>query len=122
MQGKPTRRQTRRGPAPADIHVAIRVRERRIELGMSQPTLAPALGITFQNLYKYEKVKSRISAGRLYALSKALGVPVGYFFEGGEGAVPELVEVGTDGGEALRVELVHPASAVLAVDHETGLL
>lgn len=87
MQGKPTRRQTRRGPAPADIHVAMRVRERRIELGMSQPTLAAALGITFQNLYKYEKAKSRISAGRLYALSKALGVPVGYFFEGVEGGL-----------------------------------
>jgi transcriptional regulator with XRE-family HTH domain len=91
MQGKPTRRQTRRGPAPADapadIHVAMRVRERRIELGMSQPTLAAALGITFQNLYKYEKAKSRISAGRLYDLSKALGVPVGYFFEGIEGGL-----------------------------------
>lgn len=55
MQGKPTRRQTRRGPAPADIHVAMRVRERRIELGMSQPTLAPALGITFQNLIQIRK-------------------------------------------------------------------
>lgn len=87
MQGKPTRRQTWRGPAPADIHVAMRVRERRIELGMSQPTLAAALGITFQNLYKYEKAKSRISAGRLYALSTALGVPVGYFFEGVEGGL-----------------------------------
>jgi transcriptional regulator with XRE-family HTH domain len=65
----------------------MRVRERRIELGMSQPTLAAALGITFQNLYKYEKAKSRISAGRLYALSKALGVPVGYFFEGVEGGL-----------------------------------
>jgi transcriptional regulator with XRE-family HTH domain len=82
MQGKPTRRQTRRGPDPVDIHVAMRVRERRIELGLTQPELAGELGITFQGLYKYEKGKNRISAGRLYGLSKALGVPVTFFFEG----------------------------------------
>jgi transcriptional regulator with XRE-family HTH domain len=58
------------------------VRERRIELGLSQPELAAELGITFQGLYKYEKGKNRISASRLYGLSKALGVPVTFFFEG----------------------------------------
>ena len=82
MQGKAARRQTRRGPDPVDIHVAMRVRQRRIELGLTQPELAGELGITFQNLYKYEKGKNRISAGRLYGLSKALGVPVTFFFEG----------------------------------------
>jgi transcriptional regulator with XRE-family HTH domain len=60
----------------------MRVRERRIELGLTQPELAAELGITFQHLYKFEKAKSRISAGRLYGLSKALGVPVTFFFEG----------------------------------------
>src|SRR6266513_547610 len=70
------------GPEPVDIHVAMRVRERRIELGITQPELAGELGVTFQNLYKYEKGKNRISAGRLYRLSKALGVPVTFFFEG----------------------------------------
>jgi transcriptional regulator with XRE-family HTH domain len=58
----------------------MRVRERRIELGITQPELAGELGVTFQNLYKYEKGKNRISAGGLYRLSKALGVPV--TFEG----------------------------------------
>ena len=82
MQGKAARHQTRRGPDPVDIHVAMRVRERRIELGLTQPELAGELGVTFQNLYKYEKGKNRISAGRLYRLSKALGVPVTFFFEG----------------------------------------
>jgi transcriptional regulator with XRE-family HTH domain len=48
---------------------------------MSQPTLAAALGITFQQLYKYEKAKNRISASRLYLFSKALSVPVTFFFE-----------------------------------------
>ena len=82
MQGKPARRQTRRGPDPVDIHVARRVRERRIELVLTQPELAAELGITFQHLYKFEKAKSRISASRLYDLGKALGVPVTFFFEG----------------------------------------
>ena len=48
---------------------------------MSQPELAAALGIMFQQLYKYEKAKNRISASRLYEMSKALGVPVTFFFE-----------------------------------------
>jgi transcriptional regulator with XRE-family HTH domain len=52
------------------------------ELGMSQLKLAAALGITFQHLYKYEKVRIRISASRLYSFSNALGVPVTFFFEG----------------------------------------
>lgn len=78
MRAKSAGRQNR-GLDPSDIHVAMRVRERRIELGITQPKLAAELGITFQNLYKYEKVKIRISAGRLYRLSKALDVPVRSF-------------------------------------------
>src|SRR5947208_4484543 len=81
MRAKAPGRQTRRGPDPVDIHVAMRVRERRTELGLTQSELAGELGITFQSLYKYEKGKNRISAGRLYGLSKALGVPVTFFFE-----------------------------------------
>jgi transcriptional regulator with XRE-family HTH domain len=77
-----SRRPKRNGPHPVDIHVAMRVRQRRVELGLTQPEIAAELGITFQHLYKFEKAKSRISASRLYALSKALGVPVTFFFEG----------------------------------------
>ena len=76
------RRQRQIGPEPVDIHVAVRVRQRRTELGISQPKLAAVLGVTFQQIYKYEKTKTRISAARLYGLSKALGVPVTFFFEG----------------------------------------
>ena len=64
-----------------DLHVASRVRERRIMLGISQRQLASALGLTFQQLYKYEQGKSRISAGRLYELGKVLGVPITFFFD-----------------------------------------
>ena len=82
MQAKRTRRRVRRGPDQVDIHVAMRVRERRIELGLTQPELAAKVGVTFQNLYKYEHAKNRITAGRLYRLSKALDVPVTFLFEG----------------------------------------
>ena len=69
-------------PHAVDIHVGSRVRERRIELGMSQPKLAAALGIAYQQLYKYEQAKNRVSASRLYELSKVLDVPVTFFFDG----------------------------------------
>src|SRR5436190_24255562 len=59
-----------------DLHVASRVRERRIVLGMSQHKRAAALGLTFQQAYKYEPGKNRISAGRLYDFGKVLGVPI----------------------------------------------
>ena len=74
-------RQSRNAPHPVDIHVGSRLRERRIVLGMSQQQLAAALGLSFQQVYKYELGKNRISAGRLYDLGKVLGVPVAFFFE-----------------------------------------
>jgi transcriptional regulator with XRE-family HTH domain len=79
-------RPKRSAPHPIDIHVGSRLRERRIELGMSQPELAAALGIMFQQLYKYEKAKNRISASRLYEMSKALGVPVTFFSRASQGS------------------------------------
>jgi len=82
MRGKPSSGPRQPAPEPIDIHVAMRVRERRIKLGISQPKLGAALGVTFQQIYKYEKAKTRISAARLYGLSRALGVPITFFFEG----------------------------------------
>jgi len=82
MRAKPAGRRRRSGPHPVDIHVGMRVRERRTELGISQPELAAALGIAYQQLYKYEQAKNRISASRLYELSEVLDVPVTFFFEG----------------------------------------
>jgi transcriptional regulator with XRE-family HTH domain len=67
---------------PVDVYVGSRLRERRMTLGMSQPKLAAALGISYQQLYKHERAKNRIGASRLYELSKVLGVPVTFFFEG----------------------------------------
>ncbi len=65
-----------------DGHVGRRVRERRRELGMTQRKLGNALGVTFQQVQKYEAGTDRVSAGRLYVLAQALGVAIDYFFEG----------------------------------------
>ena len=67
---------------PIDKHVGSRVRMRRIMLGMSQEKLGEALRLTFQQVQKYEKGANRIGAGRLQQISRILGVPVAFFFEG----------------------------------------
>jgi transcriptional regulator with XRE-family HTH domain len=68
-------------PDPVDIHVGSRVRLRRTLLGLSQDKLARAIGVSFQQLQKYERGTNRISASRLYALSKVRGVGISWFFE-----------------------------------------
>ncbi|MEQ8652879.1 MAG: helix-turn-helix transcriptional regulator [Kiloniellales bacterium] len=68
-------------PHPVDVHVGGRVRMRRTLLGMSQEKLGEAIGLTFQQVQKYERGTNRIGASRLYDLSKVLDVPVGFFFE-----------------------------------------
>jgi transcriptional regulator with XRE-family HTH domain len=71
-----------RGPNPIDIHVGSRVRLRRQLLKMSQEKLGEELGVTFQQVQKYERGANRVGASRLYRLSRVLDVPVQYFFEG----------------------------------------
>jgi transcriptional regulator with XRE-family HTH domain len=68
-------------PSPVDVHVGARVRQRRTLLGMTQTGLGDAIGLTFQQVQKYERGTNRIGAGRLYDLSRVLDVPVNYFFE-----------------------------------------
>ncbi|NUB05829.1 helix-turn-helix domain-containing protein [Azospirillum sp. Vi22] len=68
-------------PNPVDIHVGARVRLRRTLLGMSQEKLGEALGVTFQQVQKYERGANRISASRLFDLSRVLDVPVSFFFD-----------------------------------------
>ena len=65
-----------------DQHVGIRIRERRVMLGLSQQQMAELIGVTYQQAHKYERGINRISAGRLYEIAQVLRVPVGYFFEG----------------------------------------
>jgi transcriptional regulator with XRE-family HTH domain len=74
-------------PNPTDRHVGSRVRMRRVMLAMSQGQLAEALGLTFQQVQKYEKGANRIGAGRLQQISQILQVPVAFFFEGAPNAL-----------------------------------
>ena len=67
-------------PNPVDVHVGARLRQRRKLLGMNQTKLGSSIGLTFQQVQKYEKGTNRISASRLYALSGTLDVPIEYFF------------------------------------------
>ena len=72
-----------------DIHIGRRLRERRVSLGMSQSELAEKLGVSFQQVQKYESGANRISGSRLWDICTVLGIPVGYFFEGLDGAPEE---------------------------------
>ena len=76
----------RKSPNPTDKHVGARVRMRRMMLGMSQEKLGNALGLTFQQVQKYEKGANRIGASRLQHIAQILQVPVSFFFEGGPAA------------------------------------
>ncbi|MDC9701155.1 MAG: helix-turn-helix transcriptional regulator [Alphaproteobacteria bacterium] len=69
-------------PHPVDVHVGGRVRLRRALLKMSQERLASSLGLTFQQIQKYEKGSNRIGASRLWDISKTLNTPISYFYEG----------------------------------------
>ena len=72
----------KKAPNPIDKHVGSRVRMRRMMLGMSQEKLGDALGLTFQQVQKYEKGTNRIGASRLQQIAHILQVPVEFFFEG----------------------------------------
>jgi transcriptional regulator with XRE-family HTH domain len=73
---------TERHPNPVDLHVGARIRMRRRILGVSQERLAEDLGITFQQIQKYERGANRVSASKLYEIAKSLHSTVDYFFEG----------------------------------------
>jgi transcriptional regulator with XRE-family HTH domain len=98
---------------PIDVQVGNRVRIRRMLIGMSQERLGELLGLTFQQVQKYEKGINRIGAGRLFDVSRILGVPIEYFYEGAqlsgqqgfaeEGAPPVMEFVSS--GEGLQLSL-----------------
>ena len=81
--------QNKKGPNPVDIHVGSRIRLRRNMIGMSQEKLGDSLGITFQQVQKYEKGTNRVGASRLQAIARVLDVPVSFFFEDAPGSDPD---------------------------------
>lgn len=76
-------------PNPIDVHVGSRIRLRRTMLGMSQEKLGDSLGITFQQVQKYEKGANRVGASRLQHIAEILNVPIPFFFEGSPGAIDD---------------------------------
>ncbi len=86
-------------PNPVDVHVGKRLRQRRTLLGMSQEKLGELLGLTFQQVQKYERGTNRIGSSRLYRLARILEVPVAYFFEG----IDEAPAGALPGGEQAEV-------------------
>ncbi len=84
----------KKAPNPIDKHVGSRVRMRRMMLSMSQEKLGDALGLTFQQVQKYEKGTNRIGASRLQQIAQILQVPVSFFFEGAPHAPGQPTPVG----------------------------
>ena len=104
---------TRRDTNYIDAHVGARIRMRRQLVNMSQERLGELLGITFQQVQKYEKGSNRISASRLFYASKTLGVPVQFFFDGLPGAEnAEGLQEG--GGDEFSAALMSPEGVQLA--------
>ena len=98
---------------PIDIHVGSRVRLRRSMLGMSQEKLGDSLGITFQQVQKYEKATNRVGASRLQAIATILGVPVSFFFEGApEMPTPPRSGFGVDDSTSYLVEFLNSAEGL----------
>ena len=90
--------ETDRSPTPVDLHVGARIRMRRKLLGVSQERLADDLGLTFQQVQKYERGANRVSASKLYEIARSLKTSIAYFFEGlADPTNPS--DVGGDDGE-----------------------
>ena len=85
-------------PSPIDVHVGSRIRLRRTLLGMSQERLGEALGLTFQQVQKYERGVNRVGASRLFDLARVLDVPISFFFDD----MPEKLSGGFGAGHAIR--------------------
>lgn len=110
-------------PHPIDVHVGNRVRLRRSILGMSQNELGGALGLTFQQVQKYEKGVNRIGASRVFEISRILKVPIQFLFDDFDlagdhpvGFAEESISAGEDAGSAL-VELLKTPEGVELCRH-----
>ena len=104
---------------PVDRHVGSRVRMRRVLLSMSQERLGEALGLTFQQVQKYEKGSNRIGASRLSQIAQALGVPVSFFFEGAPSDAARSDELSSIAGFADRDQAAYIEDSMTTPD---GLL
>ena len=111
----------KKSPNAIDVYVGARVRLRRMMLGLSQEKLGEHLGITFQQIQKYEKGTNRVGASRLQAIARVLSVPVAFFFEnapgGGDGHEPmPAVDVTFD---AATLEITRLVQAMTATQRQS---
>jgi transcriptional regulator with XRE-family HTH domain len=102
------RRRKSEGPNPIDVHVGARVRLRRTLLGMSQEKLGDAIGLTFQQVQKYERGANRVGASRLYDLSRVLDVPVSFFFDDIDPGIARAAESEPGGTEESAIGRYEP--------------
>lgn len=94
----------KRPPNPVDVHVGARIRARRLIVGLSQEKVSEPLGVTFQQLQKYENGGNRVSASKLQLIASTLNVPVSYFFEGAPGYDALPTTAGDDGIQKLLTD------------------
>ena len=102
-----------RGPNPVDLHVGARIRMRRKLLGVSQERLADQLGLTFQQVQKYERGANRVSASKLYEIARALQTSVAYFFDGLADTVDPSLDL-LEGREFMHELVMTPEGLELA--------
>lgn len=109
---------TDRKASAVDFHVGAQIRIRRLTLGLNQAELAKQLGVTFQQIYKYERGESRIAAGRLFELACVLDVEPGWFFEGLAGAKGDAPRTSNTTAELADCSprMVQAAQALLRID------
>lgn len=105
---------TKRDPNFVDRHVGNRVRMRRLLVGMSQEKLGELLGITFQQVQKYEKGSNRVSASRLFQISRVLGVNVQYFYDELKSDDDDLGLAESEGADAIAGALQSPDGVQIA--------
>lgn len=113
VNGEEEMTENKKKPNPIDVHVGSRIRLRRNMLGMSQEKLGESLGITFQQIQKYEKGTNRVGASRLQAISSILAVPVSFFFDDAPGG--ETIEargLAEDGSASFVVDFLNSAEGL----------
>lgn len=104
-------------PHPVDVHVGGRIRMRRILLNMSQEKLGDQLGLTFQQVQKYEKGSNRIGASRLWELSRILDVPISFFYEGAIEAEEQMEGFGESKQNDYVMNFVHSSEGLNMIRH-----
>ncbi|NND50681.1 MAG: helix-turn-helix transcriptional regulator [Rhizobiales bacterium] len=112
---------TNKDPHPIDRHVGGRVRLQRTLVGMSQEQLGDKLGVTFQQVQKYEKGSNRISASRLWQISRILGTPVSFFFDLSPDIADPQLEGLAEAGQSEIGDMTHSTESLTLLRHFTQI-